>query len=125
MESHDKVNNISVIGRQREMYQFIKKIMEKAGSLSVLYGPSGIGKTTFAIKAVTYLIERRVLELYFFVDLYDIRDRAMFRNKLNEVTGLSYPANKSVIAEARGKKMSIILDNADDFFNMNQMDFEE
>lgn len=60
-----------------------------------LYGHPGIGKTTFAIKTSTYLIERRVFEIYFFIDLYDIKDRDMFRNKFNEVTKFDYPFNKN------------------------------
>lgn len=61
----------------------MKIIKDNQISFYFLYGHPGIGKTTFAIKASTYLIERRVFEIYFFVDLYDIKDRDMFRNKFN------------------------------------------
>lgn len=71
------------MGRQEEIYTFMKKIMDKNNSLFLINGPAGIGKTTFAKKAVTYLIERRVFEMYFFIDLYGFQDRAMFRNKFN------------------------------------------
>lgn len=61
----------------------MKTVKDNQLSLFILYGHHGIGKTTFAIKAATYLIERRVFEIYFFIDLYDIKDTDMFRNKFN------------------------------------------
>lgn len=111
------------MGRQQELYEFMKKILDKATNIMVLYGPSGIGRTTFAMKSVTYLVERRVIDLWFFVDLYDIRDKAMFRNKFNEVTGLGYPSNRTAMGEVRSKQMFLILDNIDDFFMIGQVDF--
>jgi replication-associated recombination protein RarA len=38
----------------------MKTVRDNQLSLFILYGHPGIGKTTFAIKAATYLIERRV-----------------------------------------------------------------
>jgi DNA replication protein DnaC len=61
----------------------MKKIKDQRFYLFFLYGHSGIGKTSYAIKTATYLIERRVYEIYFFIDLYNIKDRDMFRNKFN------------------------------------------
>lgn len=61
----------------------MKKLKEPNLSIFVLYGHPGVGKTSFAIKTATYLIERRVYEIYFFIDLYDIKDKDMFRNKFN------------------------------------------
>ena len=58
------------------------------------------------------------------MDLYDIRDREMFRNKFNEVTGLGYPSNQKAMLEVRSKQMLIIiLDNIDDFFTNIQAHF--
>ena len=61
----------------------------------LLYGDSGVGKTSFSIKAATYLIERKIYENYFFIDLYNIKDKDMFRYKFNEVTKLGYNSTKS------------------------------
>lgn len=71
------------MGRQQELYEFMKALKENQYTVFFLYGQSGVGKTTFAIKASTYLMERRVFEIYFFIDLFDIKDRDMFRNKFN------------------------------------------
>lgn len=101
------------MGRQQELYEFMKKIKQPNLYLFFLYGYPGVGKTSFAIKTATYLIERRVYEIYFFIDLYDIRDRDMFRNKFNEVTKFGYPNNRSSLNEVRGKQMLIIFDNTD------------
>lgn len=116
IESHQKVSNNSVMGRQQDLYEFMKAIKDNQYMVFFLYGHPGVGKTTFAIKAATYLIERRVFEIYFFVDLFDIKDKDMFRNKFNEVTMLGYPFNKSSMNEVKSKPMIIILDNVDDFF---------
>lgn len=91
----------------------MKTIKDNQLSFFILYGHPGIGKTTFAIKASTYLIERRVFEIYFFIDLYDIKDTDMFRNKFNEVTKLDYPYNKYSLNEVKSKPMIIVLDNVD------------
>jgi predicted AAA+ superfamily ATPase len=97
IESHQRVSNSSVMGRQQELYEFMKTIKDNQYNIFFLYGHPGVGKTTFAIKSATYLIERRVFEIYFFIDLFDIKDRDMFRNKFNEVTMLGYPFNKNSI----------------------------
>jgi predicted AAA+ superfamily ATPase len=72
----------------------MKKIKDPQISTFILYGLSGVGKTTFSIKTATYLIERRIYEIYFFIDLYDINDKEMFRHKFNEVTKFGYPNNR-------------------------------
>jgi DNA replication protein DnaC len=48
------------MGRQKELYEFMKTIKDNQTSFFFLYGHPGVGKTTFAIKTATYLIERRV-----------------------------------------------------------------
>lgn len=93
----------------------MKMIRDNQLSLFILYGHPGIGKTSFAIKAATYLIERRVFQIYFYIDLYDIKDTDMFRNKFNEVTKLDYPYNKASINEVKNKSIIIVLDNVDEF----------
>ena len=103
------------MGRQQQLYEFMKMIRENQLNLFILYGHPGIGKTTFAIKAATYLIERRVFQIYFFIDLYDIKDTDMFRNKFNEVTKLDYPYNKASINEVKNKPIIIVFDNVDEF----------
>jgi replication-associated recombination protein RarA len=55
-EYHEKVQNSSVLGRQQELYEFMKKIKEPNLYLYFLYGYPGVGKTSFAIKTATYLI---------------------------------------------------------------------
>jgi replication-associated recombination protein RarA len=103
----------------------MKTIKDNQINMLFLYGHPGVGKTTFAIKSATYLIERRVFEIYFFIDLYDIKDRDMFRNKFNEVTKLGYPFSKNSINEVRTKPMIIILDNIDEFFLVSVEDFQD
>lgn len=39
-----------------------------------IYGKSGVGLTTFSVKASTYMMERRIFSYFFFIDLYDIKD---------------------------------------------------
>lgn len=103
----------------------MKSIKDNQYSVFFLYGHPGVGKTTFAIKSATYLIERRVFELYFFVDLFDIKDTDMFRNKFNEVTMLGYPSSNTTFNELRNKSMIIILDNVDEFFISSMEQFED
>ena len=91
----------------------MKKLKEPNLSIFVLYGHPGVGKTSFAIKTATYLIERRVYEIYFFIDLYDIKEKDMFRNKFNKVTKFGYPNNRNNLNEVRVKQMLIIFDNTD------------
>jgi DNA replication protein DnaC len=101
------------MGRQKELYEFMKKIKDPQISTFFLYGHPGVGKTSFSVKTATYLVERRAFDIYHFVDLYNINDKEMFRNKFNEVTKLGYPGNKVSLSEVKGKKMIIIFDNAD------------
>lgn len=70
------------MGRQQELFLFMKSFKESI-PVFILHGQSGVGKTSFAIKTATYLIERRAYDLYFFIDLYDIKDKEMFRYKFN------------------------------------------
>lgn len=49
----------------------------------IIYGKVGVGRTSFALKCVTYLIERKVFEIYFYIDLYGIKDKDVFRYKFN------------------------------------------
>lgn len=125
LEYHEKVQNSCVMGRQQELYEFMKKIKDPQISTFFLYGHPGVGKTSFSVKAATYLVERRVCDIYFFIDLYNIKDRDMFRNKFNEVTKFGYPSNRASLTEVRGKKMIIIFDNADEFFIQSMIDFTE
>lgn len=125
IEYHEKVSNTSVRGRQGDLFEFMKSIKDNQYSVFFLYGHPGVGKTTFAIKSATYLIERRVFELYFFVDLFDIKDTDMFRNKFNEVTMLGYPSSNTTFNELRNKSMIIILDNVDEFFISSMEQFED
>ena len=46
--------------------------------------------TTFAVKVAGYLMERRLFEYFFFVDLYDIKDSTIFRFKFNEIAKFDY-----------------------------------
>lgn len=55
-------------------------------NLYLIHGEEGVGLTTFAIKAASYLMERRVFEYFFFIDLYEIKDETVFRFKFNEIT---------------------------------------
>lgn len=60
----------------------------------IIYGKSGTGLTSFTMKASTYMMERRVFEYFFFIDLYAIKDSIVFRYKFNEVTKFQYDGNK-------------------------------
>jgi len=101
------------MGRQQELFEFMKNLQNNQYNTFFIYGHPGVGKTTFAIKAATYLLERQIFHIYYFVDLFGIKDRDMFRNKFNEVTNLDFPYNHSIIKEISGRKMIIILDNVD------------
>ena len=85
----------------------------------IVYGPVGVGRTSFVLKCVTYLIERRVFEMYFYIDLYGIRDRDVFRYKFNEITKFNYDGEVK-LQKVKNKMIIIILDNADDFFELER-----
>jgi DNA replication protein DnaC len=71
------------MGRQQELYEFMNKIKDPQTSIFIIYGHPGVGKTSFSVKTATYLIERGIYLIYFFIDLYNIKDKDMFRNKFN------------------------------------------
>lgn len=83
IEHHERVQNSSVMGRQQELFDFMKNLQNNQYNTFFVYGHPGVGKTTFAIKAATYLLERQIFYIYYFVDLFGIKDRDMFRNKFN------------------------------------------
>lgn len=56
----------------------------------MVYGKSGTGLTSFTMKVCTYMMERRVFEYFFFIDLYGIKDSVVFRYKFNETTKFQY-----------------------------------
>ena len=60
IETHQKLHNSAVMGRQEELYFFMKYLKDNQYNTFFLYGHPGVGKTTFAVKAGTYLAERRV-----------------------------------------------------------------
>lgn len=61
----------------------MKRIKDLTQSVYIIYGRLGVGRTSFALKCVTYLIERRLFEMYFYIDLYGIKDKDIFRYKFN------------------------------------------
>jgi DNA replication protein DnaC len=83
IEHHERVQNTIVMGRQQELYYFMKNLQDNQYNTFFVYGFPGVGKTTFSIKAATYLLERQIFHIYYFIDLFGIRDRDMFRNKFN------------------------------------------
>lgn len=95
----------------------MKKIKDLFQMIYIVYGSVGVGRTSFVLKCVTYLIERRVFEMYFYIDLYGIRDRDIFRYKFNEITKFNYDGEVK-LQKVKNKMMIIILDNADDFFEL-------
>ena len=104
----------------------MKNLQDNQYTVFFLFGHPGVGKTTFAIKAATYLLERQVFNIYYFVDLFGIKDRDMFRNKFNEVTNLNFPFNYNLIKELSNRKtVVIILDNVDEFFMSSLQEFQE
>ena len=104
----------------------MKNLQDNQYHIFFLFGHPGVGKTTFAIKAATYLLERQVFNIYYFVDLFGIKDRDMFRNKFNEVTNLNFPFNYSLIKQVSNRKtVVIILDNVDEFFISSMQEFQE
>ena len=113
IEHHERVQNSTVMGRQQELYYFMKNLQDNQYNTFFVFGFPGVGKTTFAIKAATYLLERQIFHIYHFIDLFGIKDRDMFRNKFNEVTNLNFPFNNSLIKELSSRKIIIILDNID------------
>jgi len=44
------------MGRQQELYEFMKKIKDPQINIFILYGHPGVGKTSFSVKTVTYLV---------------------------------------------------------------------
>ena len=82
----------------------------------LIYGISGTGLTTFAVKAASYALERKICEYYFFIDLYEIKEETVFRFKFNEATGFKYTGSGTIThGGIKYKKMLILLDNCDDF----------
>lgn len=57
--------------------------------------------------------------MYFYIDLYGVKDVDVFRYKFNEVTKFNYDGEVGV-REVRGKMMVLILDNVDDFFEIER-----
>jgi hypothetical protein len=57
----------------------MKRIKDLNQAVYIVYGKVGVGRTSFALKSTTYLIERRIFEMYFYIDLYDIKDKDIFR----------------------------------------------
>lgn len=107
------------MGRQQEIYEFMKRIKDFNQGIYIVYGSIGVGRTSFVLKCVTYLIQRRVFQLYFYIDLYGVKDVDVFRYKFNEVTKFNYDGEVGV-REVRGKMMVLILDNVDDFFEIER-----
>jgi hypothetical protein len=89
VETHEKIES-SIMGRQREIFEFMRRIKDLNQNVYIVYGQVGVGRTSFVLKCVTYLIERRVFELYFYIDLYGIKDMDIFRYKFNEITKFNY-----------------------------------
>lgn len=84
-------------------------------SLMSVFGKSGVGLTTFSIKASTYMTERRIFEFFFFVDLYDIKDEVVFRYKFNEVTKFQYDGSSISETGVKNRKILVLFDNCDEF----------
>ena len=56
IEHHEKIQNSTVMGRQQDLYYFMKNLQDNQYTTFFLYGHPGVGKTTFATKAATYLL---------------------------------------------------------------------
>lgn len=95
----------------------MKRIKDLSQNVYIVYGPVGVGRTSFVLKCVTYLIQRRAFQLYFYIDLYGIKDKDVFRYKFNQITKFNYDGQVK-LNEVKNKMMIIILDNADDFFEL-------
>lgn len=91
-------------------------------SLYLVHGVEGVGLTTFSVKAASYLMERRVFEYFFFIDLYEIRDSTLFRFKFNEVTKFDLD-NEMYETSIKTKKILFLLDNCDDFLKISSRQF--
>ena len=57
----------------------MKRIKDLNQAVYIVHGRVGVGRTSFALKSTTYLIERRIFEMYFYIDLYAIKDKDIFR----------------------------------------------
>lgn len=79
-----------------------------------IYGKSGVGLTTFSLKASTYMMERRIFFYFFFIDLYDIKDEIVFRYKFNEITNYQY-TGEYINPTCAKDRILILFDNCDDF----------
>ena len=77
------------------------------------------------MKAATYLMERRLFEYFFFLDLYEIKDSIVFGFKFNEVTKFDYHHGVVNQLSIKNQKILLLLDNCDDFISRSPRDFEE
>lgn len=74
-----------------------------------------MGKTFFAKKAASYLIERNRFQSYFKVDLFKIREPEYFRVEFNQVSKLELLKNGTVSSQRKYEKFLVILDECDEF----------
>lgn len=56
----------------------MKQLCKENILLYAVKGQEGVGRTSFARKAASYLVQRKIYDEYFEVDFYGIRDLDMF-----------------------------------------------
>ena len=71
------------------------------------------------------MMERRQLEYFFFMDLYDIKDKIVFGFKFNELTKFDYKNGVVNQLSIKNHKILLLLDNCDDFLEKSPKEFHE
>ena len=104
----------TLIGREAELNEIVKRLNSEGVRLLTLTGPGGIGKTRIAIQAAAELIDRFEDGVYF-VDLAPIRDPESVLAAIAQTLGLRETSDRPLLDELKGqlraKKMLLLLDN--------------
>lgn len=106
-------------GRRFEMYTIIQKIRNRQGFLEIT-GPSGIGKTTTVLQMGYYILNRNLFpDGIFYIPIkalkYKLNQDYHMEDLLWETLGLDFQSG--FVNFFKGKKMLLIFDDFDLFYN--------
>ena len=104
----------TLIGREVELDDIMKRLASEAVRLLTLTGPGGIGKTRIGLQAAAELIDNFKDGVYF-VDLAPIKNPESVPAAIAQTLGLRETSDRSLLDELKGqlraKKMLLLLDN--------------
>jgi tetratricopeptide (TPR) repeat protein len=112
-----------LIDRRRTIYKAHKVLFNRKKNLFIT-GPSGIGKTTFALQYRKYLFDNNLIDsVVFWQSNYFFKIQLSFK-KLNKTLGSAHSEkileNLKKNFESNKKKYLFIFDNVDDFENIDE-----